>query len=152
MAWADDEDLEDYLATAAGALRPEEIEAHRQALLAVRARGYSAHLYAGPRQALGERASRMVQEGVDDVEGALTDLVHDLVRHDYLPRDPATSSLQDGVQFSAPVFGPTGAVELSAGVAFAGPDLDLATVAAAPQRLLATTAEITAAIGGRRPD
>jgi DNA-binding IclR family transcriptional regulator len=152
MAWAEDDDLEAYLATAAGALRPEEIEAHRQTLLAVRERGYSAHLYAGPRRALSERATRMVQEGEDDVEGALTDLVHDLVHHDYLPRDPATTSLEDGVQFSAPVFGPTGAVEMSAGVAFAGPGLDLDLVAAAPQRLLATTAAITDAIGGHPPD
>jgi DNA-binding IclR family transcriptional regulator len=151
MAWASTADLDDYLATAEGALSPAEIGAHRESLRAVRQRGYSVHVYAGPSQALSTTAARVVKEGVDDFGGELTALAHEMARQDYLAQDPSTSRIEDGVQFSAPVFGPSGGVELSVGVAFAGPGLDLTAVVAAPDALLAAASAITAAVGGQRP-
>jgi len=151
MAWASAADLDDYLATAEGALSPMEIEAHRESLLAVRHRGYSVHVYAAPSRALGETAARVVTEGLAHAEEQLAELVHELARQDYLASDPSTVRVEDGVQLSAPVFGPDGTVELSVGVAFAGPGLDLAAVVAAPDALLATASAITAAVGGLPP-
>ena len=92
-----------------------------------------------------------MKEGVDDLGGELTALAHEMARQDYLAHDPSTSRIEEGVQFSAPVFGPSGGVELSVGVAFAGPGLDLAAVVAAPDALLAAASAITAAVGGQAP-
>ena len=151
MAWASPAELDAYFATAEGALTPDELAASRASLEAVRRRGHSVHVYAGPRQLLSEAAARVVAEGVDDPDHDLTELAHELARHDYLPEEPDASSVGEGIQLSAPVFDADSRVVLSVGVAFVGPRVDMAAVADAPEALLAAAATITGALGGRPP-
>jgi DNA-binding IclR family transcriptional regulator len=151
MAWATEPEVEEYLATGEGALSADELATVRETLGAVRRRGYSVHVYAGSSRALGEAAARVVKDGLAHPEDQLADLVHELARQDYLPSDASTVQVGEGVQLSAPVFGPDGTVELSIGVAFVGPDIDLTSVMAAPELLVGTAATLTATIGGRPP-
>ncbi|MET0326024.1 MAG: hypothetical protein ABW219_12420, partial [Ilumatobacteraceae bacterium] len=146
-----DDEIEEYLGTASGALSPEALATHRDTLRATRARGYSVHASHGARATVGETAQRLVEEGVDDVDGELTRLVHQLGAREYLLADPSAAVAADGIQLSAPVFGDDGRVVLSVGVAFGGPDTDLAAVSRAPEELLATAAAITAFLGGEAP-
>jgi len=151
MAWSTGPEIEAYLATAVGALSAEAIADHRDSLRATRERGYSVHASQGARATVGEAALRLMAEGVDDVEGELTELVHRLGRHPYLLVDPAAVATGDAIQFSAPVFGVDGRVALSVGAAFGGPDVDPLVVAGAPEVLLATAAEITSALAELSP-
>jgi DNA-binding IclR family transcriptional regulator len=59
VAWSRRDDIEAYLGTAEGDLTAEEIEHHRQVIEAIRRRGYSVHVEAGPRQRLSETAERI---------------------------------------------------------------------------------------------
>jgi DNA-binding IclR family transcriptional regulator len=151
VAWWDPVALDRYYASASSALTPEEIDRHRRSLEAVRRRGYSVHVYREPNVAIAEAALRAVEDGVDDPEVDFASLAHELIRQDYLPESPDQVQASEGVQVSAPVFGPDGTVELSVGVAFPGGARDRGAVVGAPEALLAVAAEITAAIGGVAP-
>jgi DNA-binding IclR family transcriptional regulator len=151
MAWAPPDEVDRYLASATPDVPVARLERIRGALQQVRRRGYSVHVFTGPRQALDEAASRAVEEGMEEAGGQLATLAHQLADYDYLPPDPSRSHIHEGVQLSAPVFGPTGEVELSVGVVFAGSDLDPAVVVRAPEALLEAAAAATRALGGRPP-
>ncbi len=152
MAWAPAADIEAYLVTARGSLSEEHLDEVRATLMSVRRRGYSVHVHARRDRAVSETAARAVQDGIPHGDDDLIAVVHRLALQRYLPSDQAIRTADQGLQLSAPVFGPTGTVELSVGVAFAGPGADLTAVVAAPERLLATAAAVTAALGGRGPD
>jgi len=151
MAWASREELDRYLGTAEASVPGEQLDRLRGALDTVRRRGYSVHVFTAPRRALGEAASRAVHEGVDEDRAELAALAHELASSDYLSADPSSSPMGDGVQLSAPVFGSTGAVELSVGVVFGAGSVVRETVMGAPEALLGAARTITAAIGGRPP-
>jgi DNA-binding IclR family transcriptional regulator len=152
VAWSTPDHLEAYLRSGADDLGAAEIEHHRQAIAAVRRRGYSVHVDAEPRHRLSETAARILRDAsADDHEAELAALAHELARYDYLPTDPDLVEAGDVIQLSAPVFGAGEQVELTVGVTFIAPRSDRRPLTDVPERLLATTKAITRAIGGRLP-
>jgi DNA-binding IclR family transcriptional regulator len=152
VAWSTAREIEGYLERAAGALGPTAIDRHREALAAVRARGYSVHVDAAPRRRLAETATRIREAATgEDRDGELAALATELAHHDYLPVDPASVPAGQVIQLSAPVFGPDERVELTIGVTFVAPWEDAKPLIDVPDRLLATTKAVTRAVGGRLP-
>jgi DNA-binding IclR family transcriptional regulator len=152
FAWAAPDDLELYLKSAVAALGPTAIDRHREAIAAVRRRGYSVHVDAAPRARLSETAARILQEASrDDHDDELASLAHELGRHDYVPIKPDKVEAGDVIQLSAPVFGPDENVELTIGVTFVAPWREKHPLTEVPERLLQTTRVVTRAIGGRAP-
>lgn len=149
MAWATEDDIDAYLATAAELLTTDEIDRHREGLRQVRRRGYSVHVYGATLRELNEAARKIVLDATDgDGESALVPRAPQLLREGYLA-EAEQLPVGEEVQISAPVFDASGDVELSVGVALVAPRVSGAGVAAAPEHLLAATKAITAAIGGR---
>ena len=152
FAWAAPDDLDLYLKSAVAVLGPAAIDHHREAIAAVRRRGYSVHVDAAPRARLSETAARILQEAShDDHDDELASLAHELGRYDYVPMEPANVEVGDVIQLSAPVFGPDENVELTIGVTFVAPWVDKHPLTEVPDRLLQMTRAVTRAIGGRTP-
>lgn len=144
IAWSSDVEIERWLAGAGDEAATTQAT-YRTALEAVRRRGCSLSLDGPARQRLETALG-------GDEPGAVVEAVHDLVREKYFLLD-----LDEGTDYelsflAAPVFGPDGRVVLAVTVYDLPPTSSAADVEALIRQVLATTAAITAAIGGVEPD
>ncbi len=147
VAWNAEAEIESWLARAGESDEGSTANqaTYRAALDAARRRGCSLALEGPARQrleiALGSTGP-----------GRVAEAVHDLVRERYFLLDvDAEADYQLGV-LAAPVFGPDGRVALAINVYDLPPTSSAAEVDSLVRTVLATTATITATIGGVEPD
>jgi len=149
IAWSSAETVDAYLGGAAGHLNDEELGRLHAALVAVRGRGYSINVEAGPRRGISETAGRIVAEASREAhQQQLTDLVRELGHHDYVLSEPGGLDVGQVLHVGAPAFGPDGSVELVIGVSFLTPHLAGRRIAEVADRLVATTTAVTIELGG----
>jgi DNA-binding IclR family transcriptional regulator len=149
IAWSSAAEIDAYLAEAALHLDAGEVERLSAALVAVRSKGYSINLEAGPRRALSETAGRIVAEASREAhQQRLTELVRELGHHQYVVADPEQVGEGQVLHIGAPVFGPEATVELVVGIGFVTPHLAGRSLADVAARVAETTAAVTRALGG----
>jgi DNA-binding IclR family transcriptional regulator len=152
MAWAPPEDIDGWLQRQHSWATEEQLDRYTAALTAVRRRGYAVSLDADARLQVGQALASLGEEGrTQPVRGMLERLLDDLSRDDYflIEIDPAATYRVNTM--GAPVFGPTGKVELGLFlVGFRGvlPGGDLIELG---ERLSQATRNVTKAIHGAEP-
>jgi len=143
VAWSSPLDIDRWLAMVGPSASKGDIKRYRQAVDSVRARGYSLGLGGEPvaRSESSSRRPRSLEENVRNIrvdEYALIELDHS-----------ATYRLN---HIGAPIFGPTGRVNLALFlIGFQG-DIPAAEVPRYAERLRYSCAAITEKVGGREPD
>ncbi|MBV8387251.1 MAG: helix-turn-helix domain-containing protein, partial [Acidimicrobiia bacterium] len=113
MAWAAPDDIDGWLQRQHSWASEEQLDRYQAALTAVRRRGYAVSLSADARLQVGQALASLGDEGRSQpVRGMLERLLDDLSREDYflIEVEPGTEYRVNTM--GAPVFGPTGSVEL----------------------------------------
>jgi DNA-binding IclR family transcriptional regulator len=152
MAWAPADEIQEYLSRAAPDLTAAELDRHRQALEAVRRRGYSIHADDGPRQHMAEIVARHEADPEsDEIDGTVKTLVGELGHYRYLLADVHDLVPGSLIELSAPVFDADGRVAITVGVSSVAPKVAATPVEEVAARVLATAAAITRSVGGRPP-
>jgi len=155
LAWSSEEDIEAYLASAADDLGAAQLARYRDAIEALRGRGYAVNLESPPQRALVDTANRILAEASrEGYEQQLTDLAHEIGRHAYVLTGAGIDAIDVGhvLHVGAPVFGPDGTVELVVGVSFVTPYLAGHAITDVAELVVAATQEITRKRGGRAPE
>jgi len=150
VAWHDD-DAEAWLARAGDALEPEEREAYRRALEAIRRRGYSISLVP-PRPALQETVETLASSPeTEDERRARDELIREVMHSAYLPVDLDSEAAVRVGQISAPVFDRSGRVAVS--LLVPGPDREIfpSELHALAGQLVDAATRATRAAGGLQP-
>ena len=152
MAWAEPDDIDGWLQRQHSWASEEQLDRYQAALTAVRRRGYAVSLSADARLQVGQALASLGDEGKSQpVRGMLERLLDDLSREDYflIEVEPGTEYRVNTM--GAPVFGPTGGVELGLFlVGFRGV-LRGEDVIEHGERLAQATRNVTKAIHGEEP-
>ncbi|MBV8984682.1 MAG: helix-turn-helix domain-containing protein [Acidimicrobiia bacterium] len=152
MAWAAPDDIDGWLQRQHSWASEEQLDRYQAALTAVRRRGYAVSLSADARLQVGQALASLGDEGRSQpVRGMLERLLDDLSREDYflIEVEPGTEYRVNTM--GAPVFGPTGSVELGLFlVGFRGV-LRGEDVIEYGERLAQATRNVTKAIHGEEP-
>jgi DNA-binding IclR family transcriptional regulator len=148
VAWSGADAVESYLRRAAPDRRPEQLERYRQAIAAVRRRGYAVALDAETRQRFGELAAKLADHPGADLR-PLEEAAGALLGDDYLLLEIEGAARYDVTGISAPVFGADGSVVLVVGVVGFGRGLPAPRIPDLAGRVMATAALITGDIRGR---
>ncbi len=143
VAWSGPQAIEAYLRRAAPECGHDELERYRQAIRAVRERGYAVALDAATRQRFGELAAELARTPDSDLR-PLEGAAQSLLGGDYLLVELEGAASYDVTGISAPVFGPDGSVVLVVGVVGFGRGLPASEIPEAADAVLATTASISA--------
>ena len=152
MAWAAAEDIDGWLQRQHSWASEEQLDRYQAALGAVRRRGYSVNLDADARLQVGQALASLGDEGkTQPVRGMLERLLDELSRDDYFLIDIEPDAPYKVNTMGAPVFGPTGGVELGLFlVGFRGV-LQGEEVMEHGERLAQATRNVTKAIHGVEP-
>ena len=152
MAWASPEDIDGWLQRQHSWASEEQLDRYQAALGAVRRRGYSVNLDADARLQVGQALAELGDEGrTQPVRGMLERLLDELSRDDYFLIDIEPEAPYKVNTMGAPVFGPTGGVELGLFlVGFRGV-LKGEEVMEHGERLSQATRNVTKAIHGVEP-
>jgi DNA-binding IclR family transcriptional regulator len=153
VAFSSEENIEAWLDRAPTPLTRSERDYYREAIAAVRARGYSATLDIETRRRLGEALAELARhptsiEARERRDALVAALAHDRYVISELPRAPALPISQ----VSAPVFDADGRVALVLGVQGFPHQVALDQFAKITELIVGAAARITVRIGGRRPD
>jgi DNA-binding IclR family transcriptional regulator len=153
MAWAPPEDLDGWLQRQHSWASEEQLDRYQAALAAVRRRGFAVSLDADARLQVGQALASLGNEGkTQPVRGMLERLLDDLSRDDYFLIEIEPEAPYKVNTMGAPVFGPTGGVELGLFlVGFRGV-LQGDEVMEHGERLAQATRNVTKAIHGVEPD
>ena len=117
VAFGPDELVEDWLDRAPTPLRKAERRHYREAVAAVRARGYSATLDVETRRRLGDAMAELAADPASPAARARRDASIAALAHDhYVVAEVPSAPALPISQISAPVFGPDGRVALVLGV------------------------------------
>jgi DNA-binding IclR family transcriptional regulator len=152
VAFAPDDEVERWLDRAPTPLRANERKRYRQAVAAVRARGFSATLAIETRRRLGETLAELAENPASSEARQRRDALVAALAHDHyvlldLPQQPALPISQ----VSAPVFGPDGRVVLVLGVQGFPHQVAPEQLAEIAGLIVGTADRITSIRGGRRP-
>jgi DNA-binding IclR family transcriptional regulator len=144
VAWSAPTVIDAWLQRLGTSAKKSELARYRQAVAAVRDRGFSIVLEADARRRLG----RAVAERDPDVERIVEELGHE----EYILLELERSVSYQLSLVAAPVFGPDGGVVMAVAMfGFRGP-LDAVELTRAGSRVLAATRAVTHAIHGHEPD
>lgn len=144
VAWSSPAEIDAWLRRLGPSAKKTELARYRQAVEAVRERGYSIGLEGDARRELG----RAVAE--DDPH--LDAIVEELGHQEYILLELEHSVSYRLSMVAAPVFGPEGTMVMALSLfGFRGP-LDASQLARAGERLLAATRAVTDAMHGHEPD
>ena len=152
MAWAEPDDIDGWLQRQHTWATEEQLDRYQAALTAVRRRGYAVSLDADARLQVGQALAELGDEGkTQPVRGMLERLLDDLGRQDYFLIEVEPAAPYKVNTMGAPVFGPTGRVELALFlVGFRGV-LNGEDVMEHGERLAQATRNVTKAIHGVEP-
>lgn len=152
MAWAAPEDIDGWLQRQHSWASEEQLDRYQAALTAVRRRGYAVSLSADARLQVGQALASLGDEGrTQPVRGMLERLLDELSREDYFLIEVEPGAEYRVNTMGAPVFGPTGSVELGLFlVGFRGV-LRGEEVMEHGERLAQATRNVTKAIHGEEP-
>jgi len=152
MAWAAPDEIDGWLQRQHTWATEEQLDRYQAALTAVRRRGYAVSLDADARLQVGQALAELGDEGrTQPVRGMLERLLDELSRDDYFLIDIEPEAPYKVNTMGAPVFGPTGGVELSLFlVGFRGA-LQGDEVMEHGDRLAQATRNVTKAIHGVEP-
>jgi DNA-binding IclR family transcriptional regulator len=112
MAWAAPDDIDGWLQRQHSWASEEQLDRYQAALTAVRRRGYAVSLSADARLQVGQALASLGDEGRTQVRGMLEQLLDELSREDYFLIEVEPEAEYRVNTMGAPVFGPTGSVEL----------------------------------------
>ena len=144
VAWSSPPEIDAWLRRLGPSAKKSELARYRQAVEAVRERGYSIGLEADARRRLG----RAIAEREPDVERIVEELGHE----EYILLELERSASYQLSLVAAPVFGPDGAVVMAIAMfGFRGP-LDTDELTRAGNRVVAATRAVTDALHGQEPD
>ena len=144
VVWSQPADIDVWLRRLGpGAMRTELVR-YKQAITAVRERGFSIGLEADARRRLG----RAVAERDPDVERIVEELGHE----EYILMELERSVSYQLSLVAAPVFGPTGDVVMAVAMFGFRDPLDAVELTRAGNRVVSATHAITDALHGRAPD
>lgn len=144
VAWSSPAEIDAWLRRLGPSAKKAELARYKQAVEAVRARGYSIGLEADARRELG----RAVAEHDPDLEAIVEELGH----QEYILLELEHSVSYRLSMVAAPVFGPEGTMVLALSLFGFRAPLDASQLARAGERLLAATRAVTDAMHGREPD
>lgn len=152
MAWAADEEIDRWLRRLGPDADEAELHRYRDAVAAVRRRGYSIGLDAEARVKLGRALARGGASGNgrhrrDEVQGLVEELSHE----EYILLELDKSASYRLSLIGAPVFGADGSVVLALTLLGFTRQLAAEEVPVYGDRLLAATGAVTKAIHGREP-
>jgi DNA-binding IclR family transcriptional regulator len=152
MAWAEPDDIDGWLQRQHTWATEEQLDRYQAALTAVRRRGYAVSLDADARLQVGQALAELGDEGkTQPVRGMLERLLDELSRDDYFLIEIEPAAPYKVNTMGAPVFGPTGGVELGLFlVGFRGV-LQGDEVLEHGERLSQATRNVTKAIHGVEP-
>jgi DNA-binding IclR family transcriptional regulator len=144
VAWSSPDEIDAWLRRLGPSATKSELARYRQAVEAVRERGYSIGLEADARRRLG----RAMAERDTDVDRLVEELGHE----EYILLELEQSASYQLSLVAAPVFGPDGTVAMAIAMfGFRGP-LDTDELTRAGNRVVAATRAVTDALHGRDPD
>jgi DNA-binding IclR family transcriptional regulator len=152
MAWAPHEEIDGWLQRQHTWATEEQLDRYQAALTAVRRRGFAVSLDADARLQVGQALATLGDEGkTQPVRGMLERLLDELSREDYFLIEVEPDATYRVNTMGAPVFGPTGRVELGLFlVGFRGV-LRGEDVIEHGERLAQATRNVTKAIHGVEP-
>ena len=143
VAWSSAPEIDAWLRRLGPSAQKSELARYRQAVAAVRERGFSIGLEADARRRLGRAAA----ERDPDVE----DIVEELGHEEYILLELERSGSYQLSLVAAPVFGPDGAVVMAIAMFGFRSPLDAVELTAG-NRVVAATRAVTDATHGREPD
>lgn len=151
MAWSKPSEIDDWLQRQRSWATEDQLDRYRAALDAVRRRGYAVSLDVEARNRLGQALADLVGDVRRDRRGTVEQLIDELSNEDYFLIDVDSEGSYPVNTMGAPVFGPTGRVELGLFlVGFRGP-LSGEEVVDQGERLRQATRTITKEIHGVEP-
>jgi DNA-binding IclR family transcriptional regulator len=150
VAWSEDE-AEAWIARAGDSLTPSERAGYRDALAAIRRRGYSVSI-ATPQPALADSVEAFASSpGSEDARRAQDELIREAMHSAYLPMDLGAGEALRVGQISAPVFDRVGRV--AASLLVPGPDREISSqeLPLLAHGLVEAATRATRAAGGVEP-
>jgi DNA-binding IclR family transcriptional regulator len=144
VAWSSPPEIDAWLRRLGPSAKKSELARYRQAVAAVRERGFSVGLEADARRRLG----RAVAERDPDVEHIVEELGHE----EYILLELERSGSYQLSLVAAPVFGPDATVVMAIAMFGFRSPLDAVELTRAGNRVVAATRAVTDAMHGREPD
>jgi DNA-binding IclR family transcriptional regulator len=152
VAWADDDEVDQWLRRVGADAAFAELEHHRSSLAAIRERGYAVALEPDAREQLGDALAQLAGDArATKVRGVIEQVIAELSHEEYLLGDLDPRATYRVNTMGAPVFGPEGDVVLALFlVGFRG-RLTGAEIEDHGERLLHATRAVTKSIHGTPP-
>ena len=152
VAWADDDEVDEWLRRVGPDAKPAELEHHRVSLEAIRKRGYAVTLEADAREQLGDALAQLAEDArAAKVRGVIEQVIAELSHEEYLLGDLDRRATYRVNTMGAPVFGPDRDVVLALFlVGFRG-RLTGAEIEDHGHRLLRATRTVTKSVYGVEP-
>jgi DNA-binding IclR family transcriptional regulator len=152
VAWADDDEVDEWLRRVGPEAEPAELDRHRASLVAIRDRGYAVALEADAREQLGDALAQLAGDArAAKVRGVIEQVITELSHEEYLLGDLDRAATYRVNTMGAPVFGPGGDAVLALFlVGFRG-RLTGAQIEDHGKRLLQATRTVTKSLHGRAP-